>query len=386
MIDYQKYDVVVVGAGLSGAIAARYFADKGNKVLVVERRNHIAGNLYDYVDKKGNLVQKYGPHCFHTNNEEVFRFINKYSDWYNYTVKCDVYMNSQFTPSPFNFKTIEQYYEADKADILKKELLKEYPDKKSITIVELLDSKVPIIKEYAMFLFESDYSLYTAKQWGISPEDVDPEVLKRVPVLLNYDEQYFYDKYQVMPEKGFTSFIENILSNSNIDIVLNTDFVDYLQFNTETILLNGKEFKGKVIYTGEIDRLFNYKYGSLPYRSLRFEMKNEMTYSFQSAPIVAYPEAEGYTRITEYTKMPFQKNKWTSIAIEYPQEYIIGANEPYYPINNQCSNTIHKKYILEAKRFSNLYLLGRLAKYKYFNMDQDIDDVLKSLNKLDQVI
>lgn len=377
--NYSKYDIIVVGAGLTGAISARYHADIGKKVLVLEKRNHIAGNLYDYTDKKGNLVQMYGPHCFHTNDEKVVSFIRKYSDWYDYTVNCNVYMNNKFTPSPFNFKTIDQYYSKTDAEKLKNELLLTYPNNKSVTIVELLNSKNQCIKDYADFLFNSDYSLYTAKQWGISADQVDPKVLKRVPILLNYDEQYFYDKYQLMPKNGYTKFIRSMLYKKNIDVVTNFDFLNIVSFTDNEVIIDNEIYKGKIIYTGAIDRLFNYKFGFLPYRSLRFEMKNIKTKSYQSAPIVAYPQVEGYTRITEYTKMPYQYNEWTSIALEYPQKYDEKTNEPYYPINNKENDKLHSKYLLEANKYSNLFLVGRLAKYQYFNMDQAISDTMSFL-------
>lgn len=382
MINFQNYDVVVVGAGLSGSIFARYYAEQGKNVLVLEKRNHIAGNLYDYIDDKGNTVQKYGPHSFHTNCEEVNNYVNKYSKWENYILFCNVFMHGKFTPSPFNFKTIEQYYDKDKAILLKKTLLEEYPNRNSVSIVELLKSTNKLVKEYADFLFDSDYSLYTAKQWGVSPSEVDPEVLKRVPILLNYDEQYFYDKYQTMPKNGFTKFIQNILDVDLIDVRINRDCMKYLTITNDKMLFNGVEFNGIVVYTGEIDRLFDYKYGALPYRSLKFEMKTKRIKSFQTAPVVAYPEDKNFIRITEYTKMPYQENEWTSYAIEYSQTYIAGGNEPYYPINNEVNNKLYDLYKKNADKISKLILVGRLAKYKYFNMDQVILDVMNEIKKI----
>ena len=382
MINFQDYDVVVVGAGLSGAVFARYYADEGKKVLVLEKRNHIAGNLYDYMDEKGNRVQKYGPHSFHTNYEEVNSYVNKYSEWENYILFCNVFMHGKFTPSPFNFKTIEQYYDKDEAALLKKTLLEEYPNRNSVTIVELLKSTNKLVREYANFLFESDYSLYTAKQWGISPSQVDPEVLKRVPVLLNYDEQYFYDRYQTIPVNGFTSFIANILDSNNIKVITNYDCMRSLSLKSNKTYFDDIEYNGIVIYTGEIDRLFDYKYGPLPYRSLKFEMKTERIKSFQNAPVVAYPEDKNFIRITEYTKMPYQDNEWTSYAIEYSQQYIAGENEPYYPVNNEINNKIYDSYYNETRKYKNIILAGRLAKYKYFNMDQVVLDVMNEIKSI----
>lgn len=203
----EMYDVIMVGAGLTASVFAKRYADQGKKVLMIEKRNHIAGNMYDYVDKYGILVQKYGPYVFHTNDEEVNSFIHRYCQTKEFITRCSVFMHGQYTPSPFNFKTIDQYYDKEKGKKLKEAIKSEFPGERQATIVNLLESHNPLIKEFADFLFSSDYSLYTAKQWGLKPSEIDPSVLKRVPILFNYDEQYFYDKYQYMPIGGFTEFI-----------------------------------------------------------------------------------------------------------------------------------------------------------------------------------
>lgn len=376
------YDVIVVGAGLAGSIYANFFAKKNKKVLVVEKRDHIAGNLYDY-NENGIFVQKYGPHCFHTNDEKVMNFINIYSDWYSYKVNCEVYMHNQYTPSPFNFKTIDQFYPSKEAKTIKEKLLQNYPGQKSVTILELLKSSDETIRKYADFLYKSDYSLYTAKQWGIKPEMVDPNVLRRVPVLLNYDEQYFYDKYQLMPTNGFTQFVQNILQNDNIDIRLNCDFLEHIKFDIDSIFIDGVLYEGLIVYTGELDRLFNYKFGELPYRSLRFEFFNKNTKSIQSAPIVAYPEATDFTRITEFSKFTKNVFDYTSYSVEYPQPYNKNLNEPYYPINNEKSDKIYNSYLELSRKYTNIILAGRLADFKYYNMDQVIKKVLDDIDILE---
>jgi len=377
----KGYDALVVGAGLCGSVIARELADNGKRVLIIERRSHIAGNLYDFM-QDGILVQKYGPHTFHTNSKSLKSFIERFCSAEELILQCKVYMHGKFTPSPFNFKTIDDYYEKPKGDKLKEALLKEYSNRKSVTIVELLQSNIDIIKEYADFLFNSDYSLYTAKQWGIKPEQVDVNVLKRVPVLLNYDEQYFYDKYQFMPIGGFTEFIKRMLAHDNIDVLLNTDFFNVAKIDDRKIFVNDREYDGIVVFTGELDRLFNYKYGALPYRSLEFKFEKYETQSYQQAPVVAYPEDKEYTRITEYTKLPVQNKPWTVIAKEYPRKYEPNVNEPYYPITNAESNAIYAKYLEEANRVHNLVVCGRLADFKYYNMDQAIERALTVSDKL----
>ena len=359
-------------------------AEKGKRVLVFERRNHIGGNLYDEKNDFGILVQKYGPHTFHTNNEAVYAFISNYADWEPYKLRCEVKLLGKCTPSPFNFKTIDQFYSQDKAEELKKRLRRSYSDRTTVTIVELIESHDFLIREYAKFLFKNDYGPYTAKQWGIAPQEVDVSVLKRVPVRMDYQEMYFTDKYECIPVGGFTAFIENLLNHSNIDVV-HGDARTIIKLDSEAgvVVFDGISVENdcKLVYTGPIDELFGCSNGVLPYRSLRFEYEKMDIDSYQNAAIVAYPQAEGFTRITECTKLPMQKvGNFTMIAKEYPQKYdSTGANEPYYPILTRESDILYKRYEAEASRYENLILCGRLAEYKYYNMDQAIAAVFEKL-------
>ena len=263
------YDYVVVGAGISGSIAARCFAEQGQKVLVVERRNHIAGNLYDETDESGILVQKYGPHIFHTNNLKVEEYLKKWGSWEDYFLECMVYMNGKYTPSPFNFQTIDDYFPKEKAEEIKSHIRQVYGNVPKETIVNMLECEDSVIREYAEFLYANDYSLYTAKQWGIEPSEIDKNVLRRVPVLFSYKTGYFDDTCQMMPTQGFTAVIKNILNHPNITVLLNTDANHSLSFSEETkkVYYEGNEIT--VIYTGAVDELLDYRYGRLPYRSLR---------------------------------------------------------------------------------------------------------------------
>ncbi len=376
------YDYVVVGAGLAGGILARQLAENHNKkVLIIERRTHIAGNTFDYDDKRGVKVQKYGPHVFHTNLEEVYNFITRFCTPITYKTKCEAEIDGISTPSPFNFKTIDQFYSKDKAIELKKKLLDYYNNQASITVVEMLEADDDDIRGFAEFLFEKDYKLYTAKQWNLSPEEIDPSVLKRVPIVLSYGDTYFYDKYEFMPQDGFEKMYQRLIDHPNITVKLNMDALNYLVVDEKKKVINFNNEVVKIIYTGAIDELFGYKFGTLPYRSLYFDFKNVRADSFQKVAIVAYPQADGYTRVTEYTKMPYQSaNGWTSIAYEYPVPYNKNAekgSEPYYPVLTEESQKIYKKYSDYAKQFSNLVLCGRLADFKYYNMDQVISRVLE---------
>ena len=378
-------DALVVGAGFAGSVIARFIAEELNKkVVIIEKRNHIAGNMYDYIDENGILVQKYGPHIFHTNDEEVMNYIKRFADWEDYKLECMVYMNDKFTPSPFNFKTIDDYFDEYKAKIIKENLLSEYPDRDRATIIEMLNSKNEVVKEYANFLFENDYSLYTAKQWGISPKEIDISVLKRVPVLFSYETGYFNDLYQCQPKGGYTKFFERILDHENITVKLNIDAKEVLKVKESKLIYEGKKIDIPVIYTGPIDELFNYKYGKLPYRSLKFEFKILNKDSYQDAPVVAYPQEEGYTRITEYKKLYNQEiTGVTMIGVEYPFLYSENKQtEPYYPIPNNDNEKLYNKYFEEVSYIKNLILCGRLAEYKYYNMDQIIKKTLEVCEKL----
>jgi UDP-galactopyranose mutase len=376
------FDAIVIGSGLSGSVVARYMAEvMKKKVLILERRNHVGGNMYDYVNEDGVLVHKYGPHTFHTNKKELFDYMCKYSEWDEYKLTCGAVIDNIYTPTPFNFQTVDDFFDKDKATAIKEAIKEAYPNMTMATVLEMLNHKSDLVREYATFLFEKDYSLYTAKQWGVSPDEIDPSVLKRVPIRFNYEIGYFDDIYQVMPKKSFAEFFLNILNHPNIHIQLNADAMEYisLDYQNMRILLNEEVFEGAVIYTGAIDELFNTKYGSLPYRSLKFEWKTEKIASFQNAPVVAYPQAEGYTRITEYTKLPVQNvGNITSYAIEYSIPYKYGMKlEPYYPVLTQDTAKIYNKYAELANEFNNLYLCGRLADFKYYNMDQALDKAIE---------
>ena len=373
-------NAVVVGCGLSGAVAARELAEKGYKVTVYEKRNHIGGNMYDYKSEDGILVHKYGPHTFHTKKKELYEYMAKYAEWETYKLTCGAEIDRKYTPTPFNFQTIDDFFSEEKANAIKNRIKEYYPNEEFATVLELLNHEDDLIREYAEFLFEKDYSLYTAKQWGVSPNEIDPSVLKRVPIRFNYDIGYFDDEYQVMPKQSYVYFFEKILNHKNINVVLNTDALSRISLdeNGNQIYVENKLFDGLLIYTGPIDELFKYKYGVLPYRSLRFEWHHEDINSFQEAPIVAYPQAEGYTRITEYTKLPYQNvgNK-TAYAFEYSLPYVEGKKqEPFYPVLTEESQETYRLYKDYASQFKNLILCGRLADYKYYNMDQALERVL----------
>jgi len=377
----NKYDAIIIGCGLSGAVIARHLSEKCNKkVQIWERRDHIAGNMYDYKDEYGVLIQKYGPHTFHTSKKELYDYMCKYNEWIPYKLKCMAQIDGKFTPTPFNFKTIDDFYSTKNAQELKDHIVSFFGDRKTATVVEVLSCEDKIIREYAEFLFEKDYSLYTAKQWGLSASEIDPSVLKRVPLRFSYEEGYLPDTYEVMAKTSYTDFFNNILNHKNINVKLNVEALNHITLSEDRtkILIDGKECTIPVIYTGALDELFGGVYGFLPYRSLRFDLVHEEIDSKQDAPVVAYPQAEGYTRITEYKKLPIQDVKGTTYAIEYPLQYTNNEKtEPYYPVLTEKSQLQYEKYKSLADKIPNLYCCGRLADFKYYNMDQALEQALK---------
>lgn len=370
---------IVVGCGLVGSVIARELADNGYAIEIWERRNHIGGNMYDYVDGHGILVHKYGPHCFHTNNKSLIDYISKFAKWNEYKLLCGAEINGICTPTPFNYKTIDDFFDKDKADEIKQHIRAVYGDKEFATVLELLNSSDIVIREYAEFLFENDYSLYTAKQWGLSPIEIDPSVLKRVPIKFSYKEGYFDDAYQVMPEISYTNFFERLLDHKNIAIKLNVDALKRIRIVGDAIYADNAIIDYPVIYTGAIDELLGVEVhgGGLPYRSLRFEWHYEDKERKQKYPVVAYPQAKGYTRIVEFKALPYQNVCGTTYEIEYPLKYENNRKaEPYYPILTEDSKLLYEKYKTRAETVKNLILCGRLADFKYYNMDQALERAL----------
>lgn len=369
---------LVIGCGIVGAAIARELADNGVYVDLWERRNHIGGNMFDYIDDHGILVHKYGPHCFHTNNKTIIDYIGRFAKWIDYDLQCGAEINGICTPSPFNFKTIDDFYDKEKAAEIKKHIVALYGDRETATVLELLNCSDRVIREYAEFLFENDYSLYTAKQWGVSPDKIDPSVLKRVPIRFNYKEAYFDDKYQVMPAEGYTKFFESLLKHDGIKLRLNVEALTEIEIRGKEIFVNGLSADYPVIYTGAIDELFGKQYGALPYRSLRFEWHHENKDRLQKYPVVAYPQSVGFTRIVEFKMLPKQNVSGTTYEVEYPLPYTKeNGAEPYYPVLTEQSKMLYEKYLQKSKTVDNLVLCGRLADFKYYNMDQALERALE---------
>ena len=364
------YDVIVVGAGYAGAVSARQLADKGKKVLILEKRNHIGGNAFDEPDEHEILIHTYGPHIFHTSSKEVYDFLGKFTEWrlYHHKVVGNVY--GKFIPIPFNINSIRLVYNEYKAKNLIEKLINEYGRETAIPILQLRANKDEDIRELAEYVYENIFVKYTGKQWGVAPEEIDEAVTARVPVILTEQDGYFTDDYQAMPRDGYTRLFERMLSHPNIEVRLNTDAKDCIKLEGGQIFFECIEFDGDVIYTGMVDELFERCFGALPYRSLKFEFEHYHKESYQPEAVVNYTVDEDFTRITEFKKMTGQQAAGTTIMKEYslnfePDTELI----PYYAILNDENKALYEKYFNLASRYKNLYLLGRLAEYKYYNMD-----------------
>lgn len=376
--------VYIIGSGIVGCTIARELADTNVYVEIFEKRNHIGGNLFDCIDEHGIRIHKYGPHIFHTDNENIWKYVNRFSDFTPYTLVCGAVINGKCVPTAFDFTSIDTFFPSE-AEEIKGHIKEYYGSRESATVLELLECKDELIRRFAQFLYDNDYSLYTAKQWGISPSDVDRQIFSRVPIVFSYRNQYFSDKYQAMPQNGYSQLINNLLEHPNIKINIGVNALELFEFDNDKIIYKDrpKENDNLVVYTGPIDELFKCAYGHLPYRSLKFNWKYEEKSSFQQMAVVAYPQEKGFTRITEYKKLPYQNTMGTTYAIEYPIPYKEGGqNEPYYPVLTEKSKRTYTLYSEKAAEFRNLICCGRLADFKYYDMDKAIERALEVSNMI----
>lgn len=358
---------------MAGCVAARRLAEDGNReVLVLERRGHIGGNCYDAPDEFGILVQKYGPHIFHTDYENVREYLSRFTRWRDFRHEVVAKVDSRLIPIPFNLNSLHIAFDEEKAARMERKLVGEYGLGSRVSVVKLRENEDSDIREAAEFVYRNIYLKYTAKQWGCPLEEVDSEVAARVPVVISRDNCYFRDKYQGVPSDGFTPMFERMLDHPNIELRLNADCADLIRLDGGKIFLQGEEFAGEVIYTGATDELFGYRFGRLPYRSLKFSFEHYGSDSFQGCSVVNYTVSEDYTRITEFKYLTGQKDTdGTTVAKEYPLAYSGSEGEiPYYAVVNGGSQALYGKYRALAGEYAALYLLGRLAEFKYYNMDQ----------------
>ena len=377
----KQYDVWVAGAGYAGAVSARALAEKGKKVLVLERRDHIGGNAYDCLDEHGVLIHQYGPHIFHTNDKEVFGFLSRFTQWRDYQHRVAANIPDpagegrpgwrlQY-PVPFNLTSLEEAFGPEEGRALGGKLIAAYGAERKVTILELRQNPDPEIAALADYVYEHVFVHYTMKQWGQKPEDIDPNTTARVPVFLSRDDRYFQDAYQGMPLEGYTPMFEKMLAHPNITVETGVDALRRLELADGVIKLDGEAFDGPVIYTGQADELFGFRFGPLPYRTLDFGFETLPQDVYQTHGTVNYTADQPYTRITEFKHLTGQELPGaTTIMKEYSRAYTGADGEiPYYAIINPGNNALYAKYKALADQYPGLRLLGRLAEYKYYNMD-----------------
>lgn len=382
------YDTLVIGAGFAGAVTAGELARRGGRnVLVLERRDHLGGNAYDCLDTHGVLIHQYGPHIFHTADRRVYDYLSQYTAWTGYQHKVVASIpgpeGRMELPVPFNLVSLEAAFGPDKAKDLEKKLIAAYGAEKKVTILELRRSPDPKIAALAEYVYDHVFVRYTMKQWGQKPEEIDPNTTARVPVFLSRDCRYFQDPYQGMPAKGYTPIFQRILDHTNITVELGQDAAARLTL-ADRVLLDGEPFAGEVIYTGAADELFGCRFGRLPYRTLDFRFETYDRDFYQSHGTVNYTMDEDFTRITEFKRLTGQELPGkTTIMKEFSRAYTGTAGEvPYYAIINDANNALYGQYAALAERYPSLHLLGRLAEYKYYNMDAIVGRALALTDKL----
>lgn len=374
--------VVVVGSGFSGSILAREIADDFDvDVRIIERRPHIAGNMYDEADQYGIMVQKYGPHFINTNKWWIVDYLSRYARLIPYNCKLVSCLDGRYVRLPWNFTTVQQLLGGAQAEKLIAAMRDEYAGRETVTIFELCESENELISEYGNMLYKKAFETYSSKMWGIPIEQLDRSVAGRVPMRMNYDERYLIKDFQCLPEHGFTKLFERMLDHDRIHVSLGRDAIDAISFEDDVVLFEGKKPLA-LVFTGAIDELFGERFGSLPYRSLDIQYRYE-EYPALPCDCVSYPQADGYTRDTEYRRMTFGevKGQKSLVAREFPLEYdrhALVGNQPFYPVMNEANRNLYERYRELADQYGNLFLSGRLAEYRYFNMDLVIEHTFET--------
>lgn len=359
------YDYLIVGAGFAGSVLAERLASEANKkVLIVDKRNHIAGNAFDYYDEAGILVHKYGPHIFHTNSKEVYDYLSVFTKWRNYQHRVLASVDGQLLPIPINLNTINEMYGLNLSSSQLSNFFKDRAEQKTV----MNTSEDVVVNAVGRELYEKFFKGYTKKQWDLDPSELNASVTARIPTRTNKDNRYFTDTYQVMPLLGYTRMFEKMLKHPNIHVMLNVDYKD---------IIDDIDYK-EMIFTGPIDQFFDYRYGKLPYRSIEFKFETYDQEVFQETGTVNYPNDYAFTRITEFKYLSGQQHPKTSVVYEFPK----AIGDPYYPIPKPDHTALYLKYKELAKALTNVHFVGRLATYKYYNMDQVVAQALSTYKKI----
>jgi UDP-galactopyranose mutase len=360
----EMFDYLIVGAGFAGSVLAERLASAGKKVLICDKRPHIGGNAYDHYNDAGILVHKYGPHIFHTNSREVFEYLSRFTEWRSYQHRVLASVDGMLVPMPINLDTINKLYGLNLTSFQVEEFFASVAEPRE----HVRTSEDVVISKVGRELYEKFFRNYTRKQWGLDPSELDASVTARVPTRTNRDDRYFTDTYQAMPLHGYTRMFENMLDHPNIKIMLNCDYRD-----VESMIPYRE-----MVYTGPVDAFFDYRYGKLPYRSIEFKHETHNQEVFQSAPVVNYPNEQLYTRITEFKYLSGQEHKQTSIVYEFPR----AEGDPYYPVPRKENAEVYAKYKSLADSTPGVHFVGRLATYKYYNMDQIVGQALNVFKKM----
>ena len=359
------FDYLIVGAGFAGSVLAERLAHGSKKkVLICDKRNHIGGNAYDHYNEAGILVHKYGPHIFHTNSREVFEYLSRFTEWRPYQHRVRASVDGQVVPIPINLDTINSLYGLSLTSFE----VADFFQKVAETRVQIKTSEDVVVSSVGRELYEKFFRNYTRKQWGLDPSELDASVTSRVPTRTNRDDRYFTDTYQAMPLHGYTRLFENMLDHPNIKVMLNCD---YREIEREI------PFR-EMIYTGPVDAFFDYRFGKLPYRSLTFKHETHDLPRYQEAPVINYPNEQLYTRVTEFKYLTGQEHNKTSIVFEFPQS----EGDPYYPVPQKENAELYQKYRQLVEDTPNVHFVGRLATYKYYNMDQIVAQALTVYAKM----
>ncbi|HEX3326228.1 MAG TPA: UDP-galactopyranose mutase [Actinomycetota bacterium] len=363
------YDWLIVGAGFAGSVMAERIAcERNERVLIVDRRSHIGGNAYDRRDKAGILIHQYGPHIFHTNSEQIFAYLSRFTRWRPYEHRVLAHVDGLLVPIPINLDTVNRLYGLD----LSSDDLEGWFAGRAEPVEEIKTSEDVVVSRVGRELYEKFFRGYTRKQWGIDPSELDKSVTARVPVRTNRDDRYFSDDFQYMPIEGYTRMFERMLDHPNITVMLSTDYID----------IRDSGLSGRTIFTGPIDEYFDYRFGKLPYRSLNFKHATLDKEWHQPVAVVNYPQTEEYTRVTEYKHLTGQSHPKTSVTYEYPSD----RGDPYYPIPRPENQALFRKYEKLANATSDVWFVGRLATYRYYNMDQVVGQALSTFRRLNAAV
>jgi UDP-galactopyranose mutase len=358
------FDYLIVGAGFAGSVLAeRLSSQLDASVLLVDKRNHIGGNAYDCYDEAGILIHKYGPHIFHTNSERVFEYLSRFTAWRPYEHRVLASVDGQLVSMPINANTLNKLYGMSLNCHEVEQYLASVAEP-----CEIKTSRDVVVNRVGQELYDKFFRNYTRKQWGLDPTELDASVTARVPVRSSRDDRYFTDRFQAMPLHGYTRMFDKMLSHPNIRILLNTDYRD---------IMNEVGCR-QIIFTGPVDEYFNYCYGKLPYRSLHFEHQTHHLPTYQPSAVINYPNEHSYTRITEFKYLTGQEHPRTSIVFEYPRS----EGDPYYPIPKRENAELYQRYKELADSLEDVHFTGRLATYKYYNMDQVVAQSLSLFEKL----